>query len=239
MHARKICAVLSAMLLLSTMAPAPKANAITVFDPTNFAQNVKTAANTLETLHNQIQQIEQAAHMLAQNPLQLSPELAEQINEARQLFSQAQGIAFDINRLSADVRQLYPDQWANMNLDQVLARSNQWISQDRQSVESAMEAEARAAGALGVSQDQINRALQSSSRAEGQTGATQAGNQLLGVAAAQLAQIQALLIAQGRALETQRMEEIAQRERAVQIRQRAFPTSSNAMLTPARSAFGG
>jgi len=45
------------------------------------------------------------------------------------------------------------------------------------------------------------------------------------------------LIAQSRALDTERMERIAREERAQEIQNRAFPTQSNATFTPARSAF--
>ena len=100
-----------------------------------------------------------------------------------------------------------------------------------------MLAEARAAGSLEQTRGRINTALQSSSGAEGQTGAIQAGNQLLGIQASQLAEIHALLIAQGRAIETERMERLAREERAREIRRRAFPTETNRTLDPARSAF--
>lgn len=219
------------------LAPLAPARAITVFDPTNYAQNILQATRALEQIHNQIQQIEQTTKMLAQNPLQLSPELTSEILDARRLFVQAQGIAFDLNRVSQDFRALYPDQWTNMDLGDVAAQSERWLSQDRQSIQSAMEAEARAARVIGQSQSEIERALQSSSGAQGQTGAIQASNQLLGVTAAELAEIHALLIAQGRALETERMERIAREERAQIIQKRAFPTQSTVSLDPARSAF--
>ena len=72
---------------------------------------------------------------------------------------------------------------------------------------------------------------------EGQTGAIQASNQLLGVTASQLAEIHALLIAQGRALETERMERLAREERAREIQRRAFPTETTRSTEPARTAF--
>ena len=79
--------------------------------------------------------------------------------------------------------------------------------------------------------------MRSSSDAEGQTGAIQAGNQLMGVQAGQLTEIHALLVAQGRALHTERMERLAREERAEEIRRRAFPTERRAAPDPARSAF--
>ena len=191
----------------------------------------------VEQLRNQVTQIEQATAMLRQNPLQLSPELSQSIGEARSLFESVEGLAFDANELGDDLRALYPETWADHDLGDVLAQSDRWLDESRASLERAMEAEARAARRIEAAQGRIQRAMQSSSSAEGQTGAIQAGNQLLGIQASQLAEIQALLIAQGRALETERMERLAREERAGEIRRRAFPAQRRRAIDPARSAF--
>jgi P-type conjugative transfer protein TrbJ len=213
------------------------ANAITVFDPTNYAQNILQATRALEQINNQIRQIEQQAQMLTRNRLQLSPELSQSIDQARQLFSTAQGLTFQVNQMSQQLHQLYPETWENFDLGQIGDRTEQWLSQDRAAIESSMQAEARAAQSIQDMQGRIDRALQSSADAEGQTGVGQATNQLLGINAAQLAEIHALLIAQGRALETERLERIAREQRAGEIQRRAFPTQSNVNVDPARSAF--
>ncbi|HCK84687.1 MAG TPA: P-type conjugative transfer protein TrbJ [Hyphomonadaceae bacterium] len=225
--------VLSAMLLA-----APPARAQwTVYDPTNFAQNLLSAARALEQIRNQIAQIEQAAAMLRTNPLQLSPELSQSIGQARELFSAAQGLAFEIDGLSEDLRTLYPETWEEFDLERIGEQSDNWLAESRASLERAMAAEAGAVRSIERAQGHIERALQSSSQSEGQTGAIQAGNQLLGIQASQLAEIHALLIAQGRALETERMERMAREQRAREIQRRAFPTETTTAPDPARTAF--
>lgn len=227
-----------ALTLGVTVAPARDARAqIPVIDPANLAQSITQVAHMVEQLRNQVQQIEQAAAMLRQNPLQLSPELSQSIGEARALFQSVQGIAYEADQLGDQLRTLYPETWEDFDLDRVLSQSDVWMNESRQSLQRAMEAEARAAQRIEQTQGRINRALQSSSAAEGQTGAIQASNQLLGIQASQLTEIHALLIAQGRALETERMERIAREERAREIQRRAFPTQSTGTLTPARTAF--
>jgi len=228
----------AAVLALALVWSSP-ASSMTVFDPSNYAQNILQASRALEQIHNQIQSIEQQAHMLAQNPLQLSPELAQSVAQAKSLFANAQGLAFEVDTLSAQVRTLYPETWANFNLGDVGARTSQWLSQDRAAVERTMQAEAQSAQALAATQGHIDQALSSSSAAEGQTSAVQASNQLLGIQAAQLAQIQALLVAQSRALSEERMQRLSREQRAAEIMRQAFPSQSSASLTPARSAFGG
>jgi len=225
----------AAIVAATPMAPARAQ--MTVIDPTNLAQNLLQATRALEQINNQIRQIEQATQMLRQNPLQLSPELTQSISEARELFNTAQGIAFEVNQVGENLRTLYPETWEDFDLADVLQQSERWEQESRASLQRAMEAEARAVRSIEGSRNRIDRALQSSSSAEGQTGAIQASNQLLGVTASQLAEIHALLIAQGRALETERMERLAREERAREIQRHAFPTETTRSTEPARTAF--
>jgi P-type conjugative transfer protein TrbJ len=224
------------IVLIASWAPPARAQ-LPVIDPANLAQSIVQVTHMIEQVRNQVRQIEQSTAMLRQNPLQLSPELSGSISEARSLFQSVQGIAFEANQLGEDLRTLYPETWEEFDLKGVLGQSNRWMAESRTSLERAMLAEARAARSLEQTRGRVNTALQSSSGAEGQTGAIQAGNQLLGIQASQLAEIHALLIAQGRALETERMERLAREERAREIQRRAFPTETNRTLDPARSAF--
>lgn len=234
---------LVAFISISFMAmPATPARAqMPVIDPANLAQAIAQVSHMIEQVKNQVQQIEQATAMLRQNPLQLSPEISNSILEARALFQSAQGIAFEANQLGEDLRTLYPETWEEFDIDDLLGQSDHWLNESRASLERALEAEARAAQSLERARGQIDRAMASSTSAEGQTGAIQASNQLLGVQASQLAEIQALLIAQGRALQTERMERLARDERGRELQRRAFPsgreTSGARNLEPARTAF--
>lgn len=237
-HPRLIRLACAAVLAVSiAVTPARQANAITVIDPSNLAQNILQVNHMIAQVRNQVQQIEQATAMLRSNPLQLSPELSQSISEARALFESVQGVAFEANRLGEALRTLYPETWEEFDLDQVLSQSDAWMGESRASLERAMEAQARASERLGQTQARIERVLQSSAGSQGQTGAIQAGNQLLGIQASQLADIHALLIAQGRALATERMERLAREERAREIQRRAFPTQSSPTPEPSRSAF--
>lgn len=234
---RRIVSLLAALAIGGVTFASPAYAQRIVYDPTNYAQNLLSAARALEQIRNQIAQIEQAAAMLRQNPLQLSPELSQSIGEARRLLASAQGLAFEVESMGEDIRALYPETWEQFDLESVLGQSDRWMAESRQSLERAMAAEANAARSIQRAQGQIDRALQSSAQSEGQTGAVQAGNQLLGIQASQLAEIHALLAAQGRALQTERMERLAREERAREIQRRAFPTQNSRATEPARSAF--
>jgi P-type conjugative transfer protein TrbJ len=224
-------------LALVIAVPRPVQAQALVYDPTNYAQNLLSATRALEQIRNQLVQIEQAAAMLRVNPLQLSPELSHAIDEAQALFATARAIAFEVDRVGADLRALYPETWDAFALEEVLQRSDEWLLESRASLQRAMEAEAHSVEALARTQGRIAQALGSSTAAEGQTGAVQAGNQLLGVQAGQLAEIQALLAAQGRALQVERMERVARETRAREIQRRAFPDGPAPRPAPARPAF--
>jgi P-type conjugative transfer protein TrbJ len=208
---RRACLFASAAIAL---APATARAELVVVDPTNLAQNILQVAHAVQQINNQIQQIEQA----------------------RQTFQSASEISFEVSRVAEDLRDLYPESFEGFDLEATLARSDQWLAESRASLERSMAAEARAAAAVARADGDIDAALSASANAEGQTGAAQAGNQLLGLIATQLAETQSLLAAQGRALATERLERIAREERASEIRRRAFPTRRRD-VEPARSAF--
>lgn len=229
-------ALLSGFGAALLLAPAEVRAQINVIDSTNLAQNVVQAARALEQINNQIRQIEQQAAMLAVSPLQLSAELAERLDAARALFDAASAVAFEAHTIGDNLRALYPETFDAFDLEAVLERSDLWIAESRASLERAMRAQAEAPVSLAGARTRIERALAASAEAQGQTGAAQAGNQLLGVTATQLAEIQALLAAEGRALAIERMERLAREERGREIRRRAFPTTRRTPA-PARSAF--
>ena len=94
---------------------------MTVFDPSNFSQNVLTAARTLQQVNNGIQSLQNEAMFLinqarnlASLPYSSLAQLQQSIGQTRQLLSQAQRIAYDVSaidqafsqQLSAELRLL-------------------------------------------------------------------------------------------------------------------------------------
>ncbi len=222
---------------LSGLAPPPASAQVIVHDPANHAENLLAAARMLEQIRHQIEALEQQARMLARSPLQLSPELGRTIEDAEALFRRGEGLSHDIARLSGEIEALYPETWAAYDLAGVLGQSRRWAEESRRSLARAMAAEAQAAAGLGMTRARLEAALAASDAAEGQTSAVQAGNQLIGLSAAQLAGIEALMIAEGRALQAERMERLAREARAEEIRIRAFPAARPDSAPPARRAF--
>jgi len=234
----RLAALIAAALpLTATILPSPAAAQMVVYDPAVHAESVLSAARALEQIRHQITAIEQQARMLERSQLDLSPELSRSIEAARALFTEAEALAFDMDRIAGDIETLYPETWEAYDLESVLAQSQRWRAASRASLARAMQAEARAAAGIGDTQLRLKSALGASQAAEGQTGAIQAGNQLEALSAAQLAEIHSLLVVQGRALQTERMERLAREARAEEIQRRAFPSTRAPAGDPARSAF--
>ena len=83
-----------------------------VYDPTNYAQNLLTAARTLEQINNQITSLQNEAQMLinqarnlASLPYSSLQALQQNVQRTQQLLGQAQNIAFDEQNIDQKFQQ--------------------------------------------------------------------------------------------------------------------------------------
>lgn len=186
----------------------PSASAqISVFDPSNYSQNLLTAARTLQQINNQIQSLQNEAQMLLNQGKNLSRidfpqlrELQQRLSDIDRLMGQAQGIDFRIDQLDERFRQLYPQ-----SFDQALRR-DQRIARARDQLDTAMSAFRQTMGIQNGIVDNVRsdtaalaEIVARSQGAEGSLQAAQATNQLLALATKQQLQIQNMMAAQFRA----------------------------------------
>lgn len=149
-----------------------------VYDPSNYAQNVMTAARSLEQINNQIRQIQNQATSLineARNltslPISTIQTLQRQVDQTRQLLGEAQRIAYDVT----DVQQVFNERYKGAALSAGQARmvSNadaRW--QDSVGAfEDAMKVQAGIVGNLGATRSSVTTLINASQSA---TGALQA-----------------------------------------------------------------
>lgn len=192
-------------------ASAPAHAQISVFDPTNYSQNLLTAARTLTQINNQIQSLQNEAAMLINQAKNLSridfPQL-QQLNQNLQqidrLMGQAQGIDFRIDGLDQQFSQLFPKDFnsaltGNSQVVAAKARLDAAMAGFRQAmgVQSQIVTNVQADAAT------LNEIVARSQGAEGGLQAQQATNQLLALSAKQQFQIQNLMAAQYRAEATE------------------------------------
>ena len=117
MTARRLRAALAASAAVLTLATAsvPARAQWIVFDPTNFSQNVLTAARELQQVNNEIQSLENQATMLinqarnlASQPYSALAQLEQSITQTEQLLMQAQRIAYSVTTIDQAFTQTYP-----------------------------------------------------------------------------------------------------------------------------------
>lgn len=189
------------------LAAAPLAHAqFTVFDPSNYAQNLLTAARTLESVNNQIRSLQNEAQMLvgqardlASLPFSSLAALQAQLTQTRRLLGEAQGIAYDVVQIQASFRQSYAAPSGPVDGAALAARADARWDAAVASLRDALKLQASVVGGLGDDADQMSQLVEASQDAVGGLQAAQAGNQLLALQSQQLAQLLALTAAQGRA----------------------------------------
>ena len=100
---RRLAAVSVVTISVSFTTSQPSLAQVVVFDPTNYAQNVLTAARALQQINNQITSLQNQAQMLinqaknlANLPYSSLQQLQSSIQRTQQLLNQAQRIAYDV-----------------------------------------------------------------------------------------------------------------------------------------------
>ncbi|ETI62669.1 conjugal transfer protein TrbJ [Sphingobium sp. C100] len=223
-------ALLAGVLAISTVtpmfvaAPAYAQFGGIVYDPSNYAQNVLTAARSLQQINNQIQQIQQAATSLlneARNltslPFSSLATLQQQVQRTQQLLGQAQRIAYDVQHIQQAFNSRYTGTALTGDHAQMVANANARWEDSVGAFEDALKVQAGAVGNIEGARTAMDSLVTASQSATGALQAAQAGNQLLALQSQQLADLTATVAAQGRAqaLESARQaaEEAEGRER--------------------------
>ncbi|OAN58604.1 P-type conjugative transfer protein TrbJ [Sphingomonas sp. TDK1] len=179
----------------------------TVFDPSNYSQNLLTAARTLQQINNQIQSLQNEATMLINQAKNLTridfPELqalTQTLQQVDRLMGQAQGIQFRVSGLDQQFRQLFPQSLSaalRTNAQVVAARAR--LDTAMAAYQQTMTVQAQVTENVTADAQALSGIVAKSQGAEGALQAQQATNQLLALAAKQQFQIQNMMAAQYRA----------------------------------------
>jgi len=198
--------VTSGMIGITAATPAHAQFGGIVYDPTNYAQNVLTAARSLQQINNQIQQIQQQAtslineaRNLASLPFNSLQQLQKQVQRTQQLLGEAQRIAYDVQNVQQVFNGRYKGAALTGNHAQMVANVNARWEDSVGAFEDALRVQAGVVGNIDGARTTMDGLVTSSQSATGALQAAQAGNQLLALQSQQLADLTALLAAQGRA----------------------------------------
>jgi P-type conjugative transfer protein TrbJ len=178
----------------------------TVYDPTNHAENWLSAARALEQINNQIAQLQNEAQMLinearnlARLPHSSLGRLQDAVAETQRLLEDAQGLAFDVAAIETAFDEDYGAAAAEGDVDTMIAGARQRWETSVAGFEDALLVQAGVVDNIEGAEAEMAALVRESQGAVGALQATQAGNQLLGLQSAQLADLTAAIATQNRA----------------------------------------
>ncbi|MER8900621.1 P-type conjugative transfer protein TrbJ [Mesorhizobium sp. M0772] len=210
---RFAAALLVAPAALSPMLATP-AQALIVFDPSNYSQNVLTAARSLEQITNQITSLQNEAQMLinqarnlASLPFSSLQQLQQSVQRTQQLLGQAQNVAYDVQQIDQAFQQKYGNVSLSASDQQLVADARSRWGNTVGGLQDAMRVQAGVVGNIDTNRSEMSALVGQSQGATGALQATQAGNQLLALQVQQLADLTAVVAANGRAQALQSAEQ--------------------------------
>ncbi|AZO05119.1 MULTISPECIES: P-type conjugative transfer protein TrbJ [unclassified Mesorhizobium] len=205
-----------------TLSSAP-ASALIVFDPTNYSQNLLQAARALEQIQHQVTSLQNEAQMLinqAKNLTSLPTSLLEQIegnfSQMKILLGEADKLAYSVQDIDSQFASTYQNFGSDLSSQQLVDGARERWQTSVSAFEHSLKAGAVAADNIEATQEQTSALVGASQSAVGILQATQAGNQLLAVQAKQIADLTAMLAAQGRASALEQARQAAAQEQAQQ-----------------------
>ena len=215
--------------VLFTTAAMPAHAQWTVFDPTNFSQNVLTAARELQQVNNQIHSLQNEAtslinqatslineaRNLASLPYSSLAQLEQSITQTQQLLAQAQRIGYDVATIDQAFTQTYPQAYSAATTAQQLVADAQTRWQNSMAgYQDAMRVQAGVVQNLDSTRTQIDALVSSSQSATGALQAAQSGNQLVALQTKQLADFTAVMAAIARAQSLEGARNVESEEQA-------------------------
>lgn len=190
------------LLLFATQ---PARAQVVVYDPTNYAQNLQTAANTLRQIDNQLTSLQNQTQMLLNQARQLTSLPTALLNDIDRSFSQtlnllkqADKIAYDVQAISQAFQQ-YQNFNASQSDQQLIDGARTRWQTSLSAFQHSLSVGATAVNNLSATQAETDTLVSASQAAVGVLQAGQAGNQLLAVQTRQLSDLTAIMAAQNRA----------------------------------------
>ncbi len=214
--------LLATTIALSTslFAATPASAQLAVFDPSNYSQNLMTAANTLKQIDNQLTALQNQSQMLLNQARHLTSLPTSVLNDIDRTFTQTLNLLRLVDKIAYDVQaieqtfQQYQNFSASQSDQQLINGARDRWQNSVSAFQHAMSVGATTVGNLPATQSHTDTLVSASQSAVGVLQVSQAGNQLLAVQARQLADLTALVAAQGRAQSLEQARQTAGEDQA-------------------------
>ncbi len=198
------------------------AQALTVFDPSNYAQNLLTASRSLEALEQRTRQLANEAQMLLNMEKNLKPlgssiiePLRKTLNELQDTLNRAGNLAFRMEQAEKTYARLFPDSYQKaLSMNEVVKTAKERWEHRVKTFRVSLTFQGQLLEALAKDRTELVGLLNKSKNAEGARSAIQAGNELLALNIKQLMQLQTLLALQARSSSLEQVERAASQKEA-------------------------
>ncbi|MCW2397905.1 P-type conjugative transfer protein TrbJ [Sphingobium sp. B2D3C] len=206
------------MGLAMSAAPAQAQFGGVVFDPSNYAQNILTAARTLQSVNQQIQQLQNEARMLVNMAKNLTridfPQLdalKRKLAEIDRLMGRAQAIDFRVDQLDDKFQSLFPQEFSSaLRTDARVRDARARLDASMGAFRQTMTVQAQVVENIQTDAQALADIVSRSQGAEGSLQAQQATNQLLALTAKQQFQLQHMMAAQFRSEAVEQARRVTQ-----------------------------
>ena len=215
-----------------------------VFDGSNYAQNVMTAARSLTQITNQITMLQNQAQMLVNGAKNLSnlnfsnlAALTSDLNQIQSLLNRAQGLSFSVGLTNSQYSQLYPSSFGSGFTSNAFAQSaqSQWTA-SAAAMQTAVQMQSQILNSITVDGVTLSQTNAKSGSAIGILQAVQATNQLLALLIKETMQSQTLRVADDRAAVSETTRSLSATASAQALRT-GFSGSTQAYTPSAVQAF--
>ncbi|CAN0473403.1 unnamed protein product, partial [Scytosiphon promiscuus] len=205
-----------------------------------------TAARTLEHINNQTTSLQNEAQMLinqarnlASLPYSALQQLQQSVQRTQQLLNEAQRIAFDVQQIDQAFQTTYGDAELSASDQDLIAGARERWENTVAGLQDAMRVQAGVIGNIDTNRTQMSELIGRSQGATGALQAAQAGNQLLALQGQQLADLTAVVAANGRAQALADAERAAAAEQGREQRRRSLEPGSGYQPGNAQMFNGG
>jgi type IV secretion system protein TrbJ len=237
---RRLAAVPAFALFIGFAAP-PSLAQVVVFDQSNYAQNVLTAARALQQINNQIISLQNQSQMLinqarnlANLPYSSLQYLQSSIQRTQQLLNQARRIAYDVQQIDHAFSTTYAPASGGTTNQALISNAQARWQTSVAALQDALRVQAGVVGNLDTNRIQTSALVTSSKSATGALQATQAGNQLAALQAQQLADLTATVAAQGRAQSLEAAQRASAQDQGREQLRRFLSPGAGYQSTPVR-----
>jgi len=213
----KVLATMPIALALLANSATPSLAQYIVYDPTNYSQNLLSAARALEQINNQIRTLQNEAQMILrmdQNLMRLqgtlSPDLQRSLTDIQTQLRAGEGIAMRLQETQNNYQKMFPKEAsAAPTHDDALRNARTRWEETYAAFQRTALLQGQIADGIEGDTHLLGDALTRSRDAAGALEATQAGNELTGLSVKQSLALQGLVAAQARAETTARARELA------------------------------